>query len=267
MYLQTPFRIGHIRIEPLECAVYPDNGPKQSLQPKFIDVLSYLASQYPNVVSRQKLIEHIWQGNAYVGEKALTNAVWHLRHVLDQPEQPEIIETIRKSGYRLLIEPQMTAAKKHRLSKKVVLSGVIILLVIISSLFYFTPAPQSSPNTIESVTTEPGLELFPAPSPDGRYLVYKWLSPDGQIDLYQRDMMQPQLAALRLTFDKASEGRPLWGRDGKKLYFRRKDKKYCDIVWMDMQSLQEHFIAKCPMIGALHYMDIAPDNKTLAYWG
>jgi Tol biopolymer transport system component/DNA-binding winged helix-turn-helix (wHTH) protein len=274
MFQQVPFRIGQMRIEPLEYAVYPDNAKKQSLQPKFIDVLIYLANQYPNVVSRQELIEHIWQGNFYVGEKALTNAIWHLRSTLDQPNQPEIIETIRKSGYRLLIEPKIIIADRERLSfvpnRNTILSSVLVLTIILSAtLYYFTDSDQPKANTIESITTEPGLELFPAPSPNGRYIVYKWSSPDGQMDLYQRDLAQPQLPALRLTFDKASEGRAVWSRDGKKLYFRRKDNSdnYCDIIQLDVQDLQEHFIAKCPMTGALHYMDIAPDNKTLAYWG
>lgn len=274
MYQQTPFRIGQMRIEPLQYAVYPDNAPKQSLQPKFIDVLIYLANQYPNVVSRQELIEHIWQGNTYVGEKALTNAVWHLRNTLDQPNQPGIIQTIRKSGYRLLIEPEMIVPEKARLSfitsRIAPFFAVVFLSIILSTVFYyFTGSAQLRVNAIETITTEPGLELFPAPSPDGRYLVYNWFSQNRQMDLYQRDLTQPQLPAIRLTFDKAREGRAVWSRDGKKLYFRRKDNtnNYCDIVQLDVQSLEEHFIAKCPTSGSMHYIDTAPDNKTLAYLG
>ncbi|WP_416307451.1 winged helix-turn-helix domain-containing protein [Neptunicella sp. SCSIO 80796] len=273
MFQQAPFCIGKIRIEPLEYAIYPDKGPKQSLQPKFIEVLCYLANQYPNVVSRQELIEHIWHGNIYVGEKALTNAIWHLRQALTQAEQPEIIETIRKSGYRLLVAPQMLKAVTPRFPRSaiqiMVITGMLLLSAILFSMTDLRSPSGTSSNEIQSITAEPGLELFPAPSPDGRYLVYKWRSPDGQVDLYRRDVTQPQLSAVRLTFDHANEGRAVWSRDGKWLYFRRKDidENYCDIVKMDVQSLQEHFVAKCPMTGALHYMDISPDNTTLAYWG
>ena len=76
---------------------------KLTLQPKFIEVLAFLAQQYPNLVTREQIIEEIWDGNFYVGEKALTNAIWHLRKSLKSFDANiEFIETIRKTGYKLL---------------------------------------------------------------------------------------------------------------------------------------------------------------------
>jgi Tol biopolymer transport system component/DNA-binding winged helix-turn-helix (wHTH) protein len=278
MYQTLSFTLGHIRVEPLESSIYLANGEKQGLQPKFIDVLSYLAERYPQVVSRSELIEHIWLGNSYVGEKALTNAIWHLRQAMQQNSDDEVIQTIRKSGYQLLKAPEFHAKVVHQSAlppakKKqptIMMWGAAVLIAGLLMLWWFSQNQASiAQSDIINITTEPGLELFPAPSPDGRYLVYKWLSPDGKADLYQRDVSQPLVPPKRLTFDDASEGSAVWSRDGSQLYFRRKDMQanYCDIVRMDMQSLQETFIAKCPMTGALHYLDIAPDNLTLAYWG
>ena len=205
MQLDHAYRLGAFRIEPLECALYHDEQGKQTLQPKFIEVLNYLVAHYPRVVSRQELIDSVWLGNEYVGEKALTNAVWNLRKALKSDADQEIIETIRKTGYRLLVEPEKIEApqsedppESNRLWQLVsgfkyrIALSVVLVLLVVSLVLREPPHDHQIPVT---VTTEPGLELFPAPSPDGRYVVYKWIGPDGQVDLFKRDLEQPELPA------------------------------------------------------------------------
>ena len=282
MLQQNSFRLGEFRVEPLEYAIYLSETEKQSLQPKFIDVLCYLASQYPRVVPRQELIEHIWQGNGYVGEKALTNAIWHLRQALKHPDGSESIQTIRKSGYQLLREPEYllppktvaqpvsesTAPNEGRKSPPLWL-WVFPLPFAILLFWWLQSDSRSVIADIEVITTQPGMELFPAPTPDGRHVVYKWRRPDGSMDLYLQDTQQPNLAPKQLTFDEENEGRAVWDMTGEYLYFRRKndDLETCHMVKLDAQSLQEQIIGKCPLGGDLHYLDITPDNNTLAYWG
>ena len=82
MKFNQAFTIGNCQIIPIEYAIKFDEHEKQSLQPKFIEVLCYLAEHYPRVIPREELIENVWAGNIYVGEKALTNAIWHLRQNL-----------------------------------------------------------------------------------------------------------------------------------------------------------------------------------------
>lgn len=60
----------------MEYAIQFDNEDKQTLQPKLIEVLCYLSEHYSRIIPREELIENIWAGNNYVGEKALTNTVW-----------------------------------------------------------------------------------------------------------------------------------------------------------------------------------------------
>ena len=70
-------------------------------------VLVLLADQPGEVLSREFLIETIWE-NKFVGEEALTQAISRLRKVFgDNPHQPQFIETIPKNGYRIIadIEP------------------------------------------------------------------------------------------------------------------------------------------------------------------
>jgi DNA-binding winged helix-turn-helix (wHTH) protein len=106
MKFDQAFIIGKCKVIPIEYAIKFDGLSKQSLQPKFIELLCYLAKHFPRVIPRDELIENVWAGNSYVGEKALTNAIWHLRQSLKGVnKEGDAIETIRKVGYRLLVAP------------------------------------------------------------------------------------------------------------------------------------------------------------------
>ena len=101
------FKLGHCQVTPDDFSIQFEGQEKQSLQPKFIEVLNYLAKHHPRVIPREELIENIWGPDSFVGEKSLTNAIWHLRKSLTSAtSETEIIETIRKAGYRLLVTPQ-----------------------------------------------------------------------------------------------------------------------------------------------------------------
>ncbi len=107
MKIIPSYMLGACKVLPQEYAIEFENGEKHSLQPKYIEMLNYLAVHYPRIITREELIDNIWQGNYYVGDKALTNTIWHLRQQLKQAnEHGEYIETIRKMGYRLIVEPQ-----------------------------------------------------------------------------------------------------------------------------------------------------------------
>ena len=73
------------------------------LEPKIMQVLLALAEKPGEVVTRERLFRDVWEG-AYVTEDVLTRAVGELRRVFeDDPSRPQVIETIRKTGYRLLV--------------------------------------------------------------------------------------------------------------------------------------------------------------------
>jgi len=291
MKLDQTFKIGKFRVIPIEYAIQLAGQDKKSLQPKFIEVLCYLAQHFPRVIPREELIENIWAGNAYVGEKALTNAIWHLRQNLKTDENPvETIETIRKVGYRLLVAPEYyknTLEQSHRqenstqqtplsvtkhLLTALTSRNIIIytLLLLLSGLFtwqyYFVSQPIQFPR-IKQITKEPGSELFVAPSPDGRYVVYKWLHPDKASDLFLHDNFHPKLPAKQLTFDDDEEGISVWSNDGDYLYYARvnKQKSYCVITQLKVETQQIRDITTCPVTNGYHYIDISPNDDILAF--
>ncbi|WP_206483835.1 winged helix-turn-helix domain-containing protein [Thalassotalea sp. G2M2-11] len=278
MNFEHPFKIGNCQIIPMEYAIEFDHQEKQSIQPKFIDVICYLAQHYPRVVPREELIEQVWQGNAYVGEKALTNAIWHLRQHLkgcDEAQQ-DVIETIRKVGYRLLIKPENLQAVPEEKTEnspqyqRGILGSIIavVFLAVVIFNFYGSELPPEK-NQISQITTYPGIELFTAPSPDGKQVVFKWLSPQTSGNLYLKDLENPQLPPKQLTFGKAYVGHSVWSNDGRFLFFARKDraKKSCQVIQLKMQTHQEKVVANCPLVGGYYYVDISPDDKTLAFHG
>ncbi len=106
--LDAGFAIAVWRVEPLRNRIVCE-GQDTHLEPKAMDVLVALASRAPDTISRDALIEAVWQDVA-VADDVLTNAIWQLRRVFDDDAQdPKVIETIRGRGYRLVAPIEVLA--------------------------------------------------------------------------------------------------------------------------------------------------------------
>jgi Tol biopolymer transport system component/DNA-binding winged helix-turn-helix (wHTH) protein len=278
MNFDKPFILGHCHVFPNEFTVQVTSEPKQSLQPKFIEVLCYLAKNYPRIIPREELIENVWGENSYVGEKSLTNAIWHLRQKLSGANgDNEVIETIRKAGYRLVIEPQwqqttVTPQNTHLNTKQqdtrtYMIAFGVLCLIVIATLGSFLKSPPPIPPVISQITKQPGSELFPAPSPDGRYIVYKKVSPDSPDNLFMQDQLHPDSPPKQLTFDQATEGHSVWSNDSQYVYFARKNRtlKTCQYIQLNVVTHQEKTITDCHSTGGYYYLDISPDDQILAF--
>lgn len=318
MMPNKPFKINHYQIIPAEFSIQADGLDKQSLQPKFIEVLFYLAENHGRVVPRDELIDHIWGQDSYVGEKSLTNAIWHLRKKLICADgEEEIIKTIRKAGYQLMPEPQWQASAESvnkASSPELIGSSInysvdsaiedsadtptyqtqdvakhpqalnsanntpknnrainstyvlVTLIVTLLALLYIQQFSGEDDITITAITKHPGSELFPSPSPDGRFLVYSQVSANQPTNLFMKDTHQVELPPKQLTFDNAIEMHSVWSNGGQYLYFARKDKanNSCHYIQLKVSSQQETQLATCPMQGVYYYLDISPDDQTLA---
>ncbi len=72
------------------------------LEPKAMQVLVALAAQPGAVISRSELLTNVW-GGAFVGDDAVSAAVIKIRRAFeDDARSPRVIETVHKSGYRLI---------------------------------------------------------------------------------------------------------------------------------------------------------------------
>jgi DNA-binding winged helix-turn-helix (wHTH) protein len=100
--MEGDFRIDQWLAQPqLNTIVSPDNSTIQ-LEPKVMEVLAYLADRAGEVVSKETLLQALW-GDTYVTENALTRCISELRKAFnDNAEEPRVIQTIAKKGYRLI---------------------------------------------------------------------------------------------------------------------------------------------------------------------
>ena len=82
------------------------NGDIIRLEPRVASLLLYLATRAGEPVSRTTLLEALWPG-VVVSDEALTNAINKLRRAFaDDRANPKVIETIPKTGYRLILPVQ-----------------------------------------------------------------------------------------------------------------------------------------------------------------
>ena len=291
MSAETPFSLADLHVVPLTLTLSQGTASLQ-IQQKPMEVLCYLASQYPALVTREQLIDAVWDGNVYVGEKALTNTIWQLRQALTAFGQAELIATVRKKGYRLQQAPvvmpsavQIPSADHSAVATVATpppaslgkaqwlhwsgwhWSGWIVAVVILCGSLLYWGWPAAAPS-LSQVTRQQGWSMFPTVTPDGRYLVYSWQQFGQPADLFLRDLQQPDSAARQLTFTPLDELRPVISSDGQTLYYSSKSPLdgRCQIHQLALQTLQEQTLQTCGRHNDI-YLELSADNRYLYFNG
>jgi Tol biopolymer transport system component/DNA-binding winged helix-turn-helix (wHTH) protein len=243
-----PFLIGEWLVEP---ALNRMKRCEESVQiePRIMHVLVCLADRAGQAVSRSALLDAVW-GEVIVNEEALTHAVSQLRRVLgDDPRQPEFIQTIHKTGYRLIApvtpwRPEPVTDADHEVSDPVpadrthepyerkasprkrlvaILGSLVVTVVIISVLVIISrsrPTSPPAPVALEEIpfTSYPGREICPAISPDGSRIVFSWdESGENRYDLYVKQRNTE--TSLRLTDTEGDEYYAVWSPDGSEVAY------------------------------------------------
>jgi Tol biopolymer transport system component/DNA-binding winged helix-turn-helix (wHTH) protein len=112
-WLEDGFWVGDWRVEPRLNRI--SKGSEEcSIEPKMMDVLVCLAERPNRTVTKAQFMERVW-GGTVVTDDVLSRGISELRRVLgDDARDPTYIETIRKTGYRL-IAPVRPVASEERL--------------------------------------------------------------------------------------------------------------------------------------------------------
>lgn len=101
MTLESDFRLGNWIVKPHTNSVVGPEG-EAHVEPKAMQVLSFLARRPGQVVTKQEILTDVWEGT-FVSEEVLPNAIWELRKALgDDAKRPRFIQTLPKKGYRLI---------------------------------------------------------------------------------------------------------------------------------------------------------------------
>lgn len=99
------FYLGDLLIEPLKRRV-SGRDISERLTPRAAEVLLQLANADGSMVTRETLLEKVW-GEGHATPAALSHSIREIRHALHDPaDDPHIIQTLPRRGYRLILKPQ-----------------------------------------------------------------------------------------------------------------------------------------------------------------
>ena len=95
------FLVGRWLVQPA-LNIIRDAGTVRHLEPQMMDLLAFLATTGGRVVSKDEIIDVVWEGR-FIAEATLTRSIADLRRALNDNQRcPQYIETIAKRGYRLV---------------------------------------------------------------------------------------------------------------------------------------------------------------------
>lgn len=126
------FRVGRWLVQPTMNSIV---GAERSthVEPKVMQVLVYLAEHAGEVVAKERLIGTIW-ADTFVTDEVLTRSISELRKALgDDARDPRIIQTIPKSGYRLMVpvEPPTSVGPppelRHAAGRRLAITAAFLL--------------------------------------------------------------------------------------------------------------------------------------------
>jgi two-component system alkaline phosphatase synthesis response regulator PhoP len=93
------FEFGDVQID-FERAEVRKGGQPIAIASKELRLLRYLIDHRDRVVPREEILKNVWEYNTEVNSRTIDVHVAWLRQKLDQPQNPQHIQTIRGKGYR-----------------------------------------------------------------------------------------------------------------------------------------------------------------------
>lgn len=262
-------------------------GAEVRLEPRVMQVLACLLEAAGEPVTRDALMQRVW-GHEYVTEDALNRTVSKLRKlILDDLRCDAEIETIPKTGYRLVqpaVEisgPAATAPvpgygfDRRWLAAPAVAAAITLV---------FALWPRHAHDAEMSVTTDPaamltplttleGMEVDPALSPDGSHVAFAWRQFLGdKYHIFVRTLSSETL--LQVSHGEQNEFQPHWSPDGSQIVYASVDDRVCELFSVSTVGGAPRRISDCDKYdgdsiawspdGAILAMK-APDSKGIDF--
>jgi len=157
------FTLGDWTVSP-ELNSLDREGQVVHLEPKIMQVLVVLAEQPGHVVAKKQIFQRVWP-DTFVSDEVLTRSISELRKVFeDNPREPRYIQTISKSGYRL-VAPVIEESRpsSHWKTSRVVSVSVVALAALLTAVWYLRPKTDG---TIQSLAVMPFVNVTADPPTD-----------------------------------------------------------------------------------------------------
>ncbi len=191
-------------------------------------VAAYLFDAAPKVVSRAELIDQIWDGNSYVGEKALNQALWAIRTSLkDDARAPIYIRTIPRQGYQWIGDktPVIVNIRK-RIAFFATLAATVLIVANAQIEIKATPTKHNSltPTRVSSII--------------GHHV----LANANKIEInYPQGCLLTLLSSTNQDFST-----PVFSENGNELAFHVNHAGRCKLVVIDLKSKKYQKYDACP---------------------
>nr|WP_290444446.1 winged helix-turn-helix domain-containing protein [Pseudoalteromonas sp. XMcav2-N] len=126
------------------------------LRPKVAQLLQYLLARPQQVISREALLEALWQQGEF-RDAALTQSMAELRQALDDDaQQPSFIRTVPQRGYQWICPLTQPKHNKHRVLLIALISATLLIGGgIIAQFTHTDPAPVTAQLAYPALTILP----------------------------------------------------------------------------------------------------------------
>lgn len=282
-----PFHVGACLVEPDLNQITGPTGAVR-VEPKSMQVLLALVAQANRVVTRQALLDTVWVGT-FVEENTLSRCISQLRKALgDQARNPQFIETIPKTGYRLIaplrvesegdawagfppvLDVQVPAPASVEVRGPLgrqwpMWLGIGGMLLVALGMWGWVTASHEAvvpvPMQHIPLTSYVGIESHPAFSPDGNRVAFM-RAEQGRTDLYVK--MLDEASSIRLTESDGQEGGPVWSPDGRMVAYILHEEGRCAIMHVPALGGEPRKLSDCGVYSAA-FLDWSPDGTSLVY--
>jgi Tol biopolymer transport system component/DNA-binding winged helix-turn-helix (wHTH) protein len=293
-------RVGGFRVDPGALVVQSGDDTVR-LKPKAMAVLLELARQPGITVSREELLDRVWE-STYITPGVVGHAITALRRAFgDQLEQPAYIETIPRIGYRLIApverigsthpvegstdqpppvpggnEPgidQLPSQEHVRAARTpwrvalLVLAATTILLAMFTAAWWFArPAPAGGivkVTDVHRITFATGSENNPRLNAAGDWLVYARTARLGARPELTLQSAYGTEPILLAQGDHAE--RPAWSPQGRSVAYVWRDQKRCEIRITNIDDRSRQTVAACPKDSVVYLDWSSNDDHLMAY--
>ncbi|MGL1957287.1 MAG: winged helix-turn-helix domain-containing protein [Colwellia sp.] len=110
--INNPYYIEGIYVDPSQNIIV-ENNETRNVQPKVMEVLTFLCSKAEQLVSSDELIQACWP-NQYISDSPVHKCIAQIRKTLaDDPKSPRFIKTVPKKGYIFIAKVKGLHTRLH----------------------------------------------------------------------------------------------------------------------------------------------------------
>jgi Tol biopolymer transport system component/DNA-binding winged helix-turn-helix (wHTH) protein len=279
---RAPFRLGDLAVHPDSGEVHGPRGTVR-LRPLLVEILLRLASEPGVVVRRETLLEEVWP-RRMVNDEVLSRAIAELRTALgDDARAARYVETLPKIGYRLVAkvtlveqgggsqEPADRANPRATwgLAPGAWLLPTIAIAGVIATAFWAlrdaADRDRLGPMLAAArvFTSDPGLEIGPRFSPDGRHIAFALgVGAQSRIVIQRIDDSSRRVVGTGTDLLLS----PVFFPDGERLALWRRVEGECAVVEHDLRTGGERRLLDCKLSPRARF-DLSPDGRRIVFAG